>query len=176
MKLPERVILVDESDRVIGDAEKLAAHQAGGQLHRAFSIFLFDSEGRLLLQQRAACKYHFPGRWSNTCCGHPRPGETTLAAAVRRLNEEFGITAALQPIAQLTYRADDPATGLTEHEYLHILTGDSDARPVPDPTEIADHRRASLDAVIAELGTDPARFTPWFPIALAALRDALERR
>lgn len=175
MDTREHVILVDEMDRRVGVAEKLAAHQNGGRLHRAFSIFLFDSNGALLLQQRADCKYHFPGLWSNTCCGHPRPGESLIDAAVRRLNEEFGIAADLEVAAHLVYRADDPTTRLTEQEYLHILTGRSDAPPRPVPTEIADYRRARLDAIDAELRQTPDRFTPWFPIALEALRNSDNR-
>lgn len=168
----ERVILVDESDRAIGEAEKLAAHQDGGRLHRAFSIFLFDPARRLLLQQRAACKYHFPLRWSNTCCGHPRPGESVIDGAARRLREEFDISTVLRPAAKLSYRAVDPVTMLTEHEFLHVLIGEFDGVPHPDPDEISAFRWATLDVIDAEIGTCAERFSPWFPIALKALLDA----
>ncbi|MCB9855529.1 MAG: isopentenyl-diphosphate Delta-isomerase [Phycisphaerales bacterium] len=169
----EHVILVDESDRAIGTSEKLAAHQDGGRLHRAFSIFLFDSANRLLLQQRAACKYHFPLRWSNTCCGHPRPSEQVVDAARRRLREELGISTDLRGAAQLQYRAVDPATGLTEHEFLHVLVGAFDGEPCPSPNEIAAYRWETLDAVEAELASAADQFSPWFPIALRAIRNTL---
>ncbi len=165
----EHVILVDEADHEIGHAEKLAVHEHGGRLHRAFSIFVFDHSNRLLLQKRADCKYHFAGLWSNTCCGHPRPDETVLSAAARRLREEFGFTVSLNRAAQLVYRAEDPASGLTEHEYLHVLSARFDAAPCPDPNEISDHKWATLDEIHRELNATPDRFTPWFPIALAAV-------
>lgn len=178
MQPSEFVILVDSSDRQIGTAEKLSVHESGGQLHRAFSIFVLDDGDRLLLQRRAACKYHFPGLWSNTCCGHPRPGETVMEAAVRRLNEEFGITAPLRVVAELTYRASDPASGLTEHEYLHVLSGRADAiaAPHPNPAEIAAFRWLPIPDIKTELLSCPDRFTPWFPIALDALLDASRRQ
>ena len=165
----ERVILVDESDRAIGEAEKVAAHENGGRLHRAFSIFLFDGRDRLLLQQRAACKYHFAGRWSNTCCGHPRPGESVIDAAARRLREEFGIASRLKTTTELRYHAHDPVSNLTEREYLHILAGPFEGAPTPDPNEIADFRWATIDAIQTELAADATRYSPWFPIALSAL-------
>lgn len=117
----EQVIAVDAQDQPLGVAGKLAAHQ-DGQLHRAFSILVFNTQGELLLQRRAASKYHFANYWSNTCCGHPRPGETTPAAAGRRLKEEFGIRVPLSERAEFVYRAEDQASGLIEHEYLHVFT------------------------------------------------------
>ena len=156
----------------MGEAEKLAAHENGGQLHRAFSIFLFDARGRLLLQQRAACKYHFAGRWSNTCCGHPRPGEPLIGAAERRLHEEFGIASRLKATTELRYHAHDPVSGLTEREYLHILAGAFDGAPTPNPEEIADFRWATIDVIQAELAADATHYSPWFPIALNALLAA----
>ncbi len=161
----EHVILVDDHDAEIGSAEKLAAHQDGGRLHRAFSIFVCNQRGELLLQRRAVGKYHFGGLWSNTCCGHPRPGEETGAAARRRLREEFGFEAELGEVASFIYEADHAATGLTEHEYLHVFTGRFDGAPAPDPSEIEEWRWADRAVIERELATSPKAYTPWFPLA-----------
>lgn len=163
------VILVNDSDDQVGSAEKLAAHANGGQLHRAFSIFVFDSLDRLLLQRRAFQKYHFAGVWSNTCCGHPRPGEDVIPAGERRIREEFGFSVTLQPNAQRVYEAHDPASGLTEREYLHILTGRFDGAPTPNPDEIESFRWVAVPEVRNELAARPQDFSPWFPIALDAI-------
>src|SRR6185503_9661232 len=123
----EMVVLVDEDDREAGTGEKMAVHRSG-RLHRAFSVFVVDGEGRLLLQRRAAVKYHSAGLWSNTCCGHPRPGETILAAATRRLKEEMGFECRLRPAFSFIYRAALDH-GLTEHELDHVLLGSHDGAP-----------------------------------------------
>jgi len=161
----EEVILVDDRDQAIGAMEKLAAHREGGRLHRAFSIFVFDSKGRLLLQQRAAQKYHFALRWSNTCCGHPRPSEETLAAAGRRLREEFGFECALREAGTLVYRVFDAGSGLTEHEFLHVIVGRFDGTPRPNADEIAAQRWIEPAALARELAAQPERFSPWFALA-----------
>src|SRR3954447_26075325 len=129
--------LVDENGVTIGTAEKLAAHQPPGQLHRAFSVFLFDARGRLLLQQRALGKYHSPGVWSNTCCGHPYPGEAPFAAAARRTYEELGVSPTLlaESITGHSSRPD-PASGMVEQEYNHLFVGLVQAPPRPDPEEV----------------------------------------
>ena len=119
--MQDDVILVDENDNPLGVCEKLAAHLEGGRIHRAFSDFIFDTQNRLLLQRRALSKYHFGGLWTNTCCSHPRPGESTLAAAQRRLVEELGFVVPLRELGHFIYRAHDPATGLTEHELDHVF-------------------------------------------------------
>lgn len=168
----ERVILVDENDQEIGTAEKLAAHQNGGQLHRAFSIFICNAAGELLLQRRPQSKYHFGGLWSNTCCGHPRPGETVATAAERRLAEEFGFTCPLTVQTTMTYAAHDAASDLTEREFLHILTGKFDGAPQPNPSEIEAFRWLPHDALATELTTNQQAFTPWFPRALRQLLDS----
>ena len=168
----ENVILVDANDTEIGSCEKLAAHLYGGQLHRAFSVFVFDDKKRLLLQQRARGKYHFAGLWTNTCCSHPRPDEATLAAAQRRLTEELGFTVGLTEIGQFLYRADDPVSGLTEHELDHVFVGHFTGAPTPNPTEVMDWRWQAMEQVEAELLVTPERFTPWFPLALAYIRRA----
>jgi len=165
----EEVILVDDHDNAVGTAEKVRAHQDGGRLHRAFSVFVSNRRGELLLQRRAAGKYHFGGLWSNTCCGHPRPGEEVAAAARRRLGEEFGFTTDLGQVAEFTYKAHDPASGLTEHEYLHVFAGRFDGIPAPDPSEIEDWRWADRAGVESELADAPERYTPWFPLALRSV-------
>jgi isopentenyl-diphosphate delta-isomerase len=156
----DEVILVDESDRELGTAPKLAAHREGA-LHRAFSVFLFNSRGETLLQRRADDKYHSGGLWTNTCCSHPRPGEETAAAASRRLREEMGLSTPLLPLFHFTYRAA-LGGGLWEHEYDHVFIGRADQDPRPDPAEVAAWRWASAEEVAREMQSDPDRFTIWF--------------
>lgn len=163
----EEVILVDADDREIGTEEKLRAHERG-LLHRAFSVFVFDDHGRVLLQRRAVGKYHSGGLWSNTCCGHPRPGETVVGAAARRLGEEMGIACDLQPRATFTYRAD-LAGGLVEHEVDHLLTGTFTGPPMPDPGEVEAWGWMPLDRLLADCAREPARYSAWLPMALAEL-------
>ncbi len=169
--MEERVILVDAEDRELGPAFKLPAHRTG-QLHRAVSVFVFDDRGRLLLQQRAATKYHSPSLWSNTCCGHPRPGEATSEAAHRRLREEMGFDCALCEAFSFVYRAE-LAGGLVEHEYDHVFVGQYDGRPRPDPEEVAAWRWTSLDTVIRDAREHPDSYTTWFRILLSGYRSRL---
>ena len=122
-------------DRRAGVCSKLAAHENGGRLHRAFSVFIFDPAGRMLLQRRSADKYHFGGLWTNACCGHPRPGEDVSEAASRRLFEEMGIVPELTRATSFVYEAFDPQSGLTEREYDHVFHGRYDGEPEPDPDE-----------------------------------------
>jgi len=168
----EEVILVNEADEPIGTAEKHAAHTDGGQLHRAVSVFVFNSAGELLIQRRAAAKYHFGGRWSNTCCGHPRPGESTQAAAHRRLREEFGIDVALRAVTTFTYEAHDAASRLTEREIDHIFVGSFDGSPEPDPAEIEAWAWATPADLQRDLAERPERYSPWFPIALSYVQGS----
>lgn len=156
----ERVILVDEQDNEIGVEEKIAAH-VGGKLHRAFSIFVFDSGGRLLLQKRAAQKYHSGGLWSNTCCGHPRPGEGTEAAAHRRLREEMGFDCDLTEVHDFVYRAEF-ANELIEHEYDHVFAGKADLPPQHDPSEVDAWRWVEPDWLKRDLRQHPECYTFWF--------------
>ena len=167
--LEERVILVDEHDNPIGTGAKLPTHERG-ELHRAFSVFLINPAGEILLQQRATTKYHGGGLWANSACGHPRPGEETVAAARRRLKEEMGIDAELEPVFAFTYRAEMDH-GLIEHEIDHVMIGFSDDPPRPDPAEVAAWRWLSPEAIRAELTTAPERYTPWFEPALGGLLD-----
>lgn len=161
----EQVILVDSLDREIGSMEKIAAHEKGGTLHRAFSVFLTDRDGRWLLQQRAAGKYHFPGLWTNACCSHPRPGEGTEDAAHRRLVEELGCDCPLQERFQFEYRADSPAEGLTEHELDHVFTGICEGPFQPNPEEVSAIRWIVPEDLARELELHPEHFTPWFKLA-----------
>lgn len=170
--MSEQVVLVDEQDRELGTREKLAAHRGAGVLHRAFSVFLFDARGRTLLQQRAADKYHFGGLWANSCCGHPRPGEALVPAAQRRLREEMGIAAALETVTRFIYSAQCARSGLTEHELDHVLVGRFEGTPAPDPAEATAWRWAAPEQLEAELARTPANFTPWLPLAWAALQRA----
>ena len=162
--------LVDEDGKTIGTAEKLSAHQAPGQLHRAFSVFLFDEQGRLLLQRRALGKYHSPGVWSNTCCGHPYPGEPPFAAAARRTDEELGVAPALlREAGTVRYNHPDPDSGLVEQEYNHLFVGlvQSQLRPGPG----GDRRDGVRDAAGAGAsGTREAPFSAWFMTVLDAAR------
>ncbi len=157
------VILVDEQDNPIGTAEKMEAHQNGGKLHRAFSVLVFNDKGETMLQRRAASKYHCPGLWTNTCCSHPRPDETTLAAATRRLQEEMGFVCPLEEKFTFLYRAEF-SNGLTEHEFDHVFVGRYNADPVLNPVEADDWRWVSMDDLQQEMATNPDRFTPWVKI------------
>jgi isopentenyl-diphosphate delta-isomerase len=165
--ISERVVLVDGEDRKLGSAPKQAVH-LDGSLHRAFSVFVFDGAGNTLLQRRAATKYHSGGLWSNTCCGHPRPGETTGGAARRRLREEMGFDCALHPALSFLYKRD-LENGLIEHELDHVLVGQFDGTPVPNPEEVEDWRWAALSVVATDMIANPPLYSVWFPIALAKL-------
>jgi isopentenyl-diphosphate delta-isomerase len=157
------VILVDENDREIGTMEKLEAHRQG-RLHRAFSVFIFHPDGRMLLQRRAASKYHSGGLWSNACCSHPCPGETVMDAAHRRLQEEMGFDCELRETHAFTYRAPFP-NGLTEHEYDHVLVGVSGELPTPNLDEAEDWMWLRVDDVRKELKGHPDSYTYWLKVA-----------
>lgn len=172
--MEEQVILVDEADREIGTAEKLAVHR-DGRLHRAFSVFVLDQGGRLLLQRRAPGKYHSADLWSNTCCGHPRPGEGALDAARRRLREEMGFECPLEPAGAFIYRAK-LANGLVEHEYDRVFAGAFDGEPAPDPAEVSEWRWAAVDEILRALRRGRARYTVWLKPALDTLLGRETRR
>ncbi|HPF90929.1 MAG: isopentenyl-diphosphate Delta-isomerase [Flavobacteriales bacterium] len=165
----EQVVLVDEAGREIGHMEKLAAHRSG-LLHRAFSVFIFNTKGELLLQRRADGKYHSPGLWTNTCCGHPRPGERTVQAAGRRLMEEMGISCALLEVFDFRYDAALEG-GMHENELDHVIVGISDRQPVPDPQEASEVRYIDRLSLEEELAEHPERFTVWFPLCYARAWD-----
>ncbi|MCR8579380.1 isopentenyl-diphosphate Delta-isomerase [Streptomyces libani] len=169
---PIMLELVDEDGTTIGTAEKLAAHQPPGQLHRAFSVFLFDEKGRLLLQRRALGKYHSPGVWSNTCCGHPYPGEAPFAAAARRTAEELGLAPSLLAEAgTVRYNHPDPASGLVEQEYNHLFVGLVRAEPAPDPEEIGETAFVTPEELAERHAEAP--FSAWFMTVLDAARPAV---
>ncbi|MEY3100030.1 MAG: hypothetical protein RIS89_190 [Bacteroidota bacterium] len=160
----EYVVLVNEQDQVLGQLEKIEAHELG-LLHRAFSVLLFNDRGELLLQQRAAHKYHSPLLWTNTCCSHQRPNETTLMAAERRLKEEMGMSAPMQTAFKFQYKATLDQ-GLTEHELDHVLFGYTNQDPNINPEEVAAFRWISMAQLLQELQSKRDSFTIWFQILL----------
>lgn len=165
------VILVDAQDKQIGTMEKLEAHKQG-KLHRAFSVFIFHPDGRMLLQRRAPNKHHSGGLWSNACCSHPRPGETILDAAHRRLREEMGFDCELNETHAFIYRTSFP-NGLTEHEYDHVLTGISDELPTPDPKEVDDWMWLPVDDVRRELEKHQENYTYWLKIVFEEVMEKM---
>lgn len=159
----EKVILVDENDCVIGVAEKMEAHRKA-LLHRAFSVFIFNAEGEMLLQQRADSKYHSGGLWTNACCSHPRPGESTTEAAERRLMEEMGFSAPLSPAFGFIYHAPFE-NGLAEYEFDHVFTGIYNGIVAPDSNEVKSYCYKSTDFISNEIKSMPDNYTVWFRIA-----------
>ena len=164
---PTMLIAVDEHDRETGTVEKMAAHRHG-ILHRAFSIFVFDDTDRLLLQRRAGSKYHSGGLWSNTCCSHPRAGESLLEAAHRRLYEEMGFDCPLDPVFGFVYRAVLDG-GLVEHEYDHVIAGRFQGSPAPDAREVDDWEWQNVPIIQSRLTEQRNAFTAWFKLALDGL-------
>ena len=156
----ETVILVDANDNALGEMEKLEAHQKG-QLHRAFSIFIFNSKGELLLQKRALDKYHSGGLWTNTCCSHPRVGENIPVAALRRLEEEMGFTCNLQEVFSFIYCAA-LNNELTEYEFDHVLFGSFEEKPKVNPLEVAEWKWMSMADTREQVKVNPGQFTAWF--------------
>jgi isopentenyl-diphosphate Delta-isomerase len=167
----QEVILVDENDRAIGRMEKIEAHKSG-RLHRAFSVFIFNSRKQVLLHQRADEKYHSPGLWTNACCSHPLPGEETGEGARKRLQEEMGLVCDLEEAFAFTYRAD-VGKGLIEHEFDHVFFGYTDTDPVPAPGEVQDWKWLDTDEVMKQMHEHPARFTTWFHIAMPMVMDKI---
>jgi len=165
----EFVVLVDEQDNAIGTMEKQQAH-VEGVLHRAFSIFIFNSEKELLLQKRASSKYHCGGLWTNTCCSHPRENESVVDAANRRLQEEMGMQSSLKPIFTFVYKAEF-ANGLTEHEFDHVYFGESNEMPSINNEEVEDFRFIGMKELQLEIKESPNNFTPWFLIALDRVNE-----
>ena len=165
--MKEQLILVDKKDQITGTAEKMAVHKKG-LLHRSFSILVFNSKGELLLQQRAKNKYHCGGLWTNTCCSHPKPGETILQAGRRRLFEEMGIDCKLEEIFSFRYRTTFP-NGLTENEYDHVLVGKSDALPKPNFKEVGEWKWAEIKTLKSEMRKNPEIYTYWFKILIRRL-------
>ncbi len=161
------VILVDETDKQCGQAEKMKAHEEG-LLHRAFSVFIFNARGEMLLQQRALSKYHSGGLWTNACCSHPAPGEETAAAALRRLQEEMGFSTCIHKIFDFVYHADFE-NGLTEYEFDHVYAGRYDGPVQFNTDEVMAVSYKTIEEISSELATDPERYTAWFRIAFPKL-------
>ena len=166
--MEEYVVLVNETDTQIGIMEKMAAHIVP-RLHRAFSIFIFNSKGELLLQQRALSKYHSPGLWTNTCCSHPRNGESVDKAAERRLLEEMGLQCPMHEVFTFIYKAP-VGLGLVEHEYDHVFFGQCDDAPVINTEEVASWKYMSLDDIAADMKAHPECYTEWFKISFDEVR------
>lgn len=162
----EYVILVNEADQETGTAGKLDAHQKG-VLHRAFSVMVWDRHGRLLLQQRAISKYHSGSLWTNSACGHPRPGEPLAHAAARRLQEEMGFSCPLSSLGHMIYRAD-VGSGLTEHELVHIFSGRYDGAVKPDPAECDGYTWSLPGDFKTGVTNTPDRYSAWFKKYVAA--------
>jgi isopentenyl-diphosphate Delta-isomerase len=165
----ENVILVDTNDTPVGQMEKLKAHLKG-ELHRALSILIFNSDGEILLQQRAFSKYHTPGLWSNTCCSHPRPGEDSLEAATRRLHEEMGFTTPLIKSFDFIYKAHFD-NGLIEHEFDHVFFGTFDGEPVINPEEANDFEWVKLNNLMEDMRSSPENYTVWFRIIMEKMAE-----
>ena len=165
----DEVILVNEQDEQSGTIGKLEAHQRA-LLHRAFSVFIFNKKGQMLLQQRAYTKYHSGGLWSNACCSHPRPGEETIGAAQRRLKEELGFETVLHKIFHFTYKTSFP-NGLTEHEFDHVYTGVYDGDVTPDTMEVSNYTFKSMQEIGDNLQLSPQKYTAWFQIAFPKIME-----
>jgi len=157
------VILVDVNDRQTGVMEKMKAHEQG-ILHRAFSVFIFNRKGEMLLQQRAIVKYHSGGLWTNACCSHPYPAEETIMAAQRRLKEELGFETAIEKVFDFVYKADFD-NGLTEHEFDHVFVGQYDGVIDFNKDEVNDVCYRNVPEIRNSLQTEPQRYTAWFRLA-----------
>ena len=156
----EKVVLIDENDNEIGTEEKMKAHKEG-KLHRAISVFIFNSKGEMLIQKRADKKYHCGGLWTNTCCSHPRHGESYEESANRRLEEEMGINVDLKDIFNFTYKAEFD-NGLTEHEHDHVFIGTFDGEPKPNPNEVGDWKWVNTEELFNDIKENPNKYTYWF--------------
>ncbi len=169
---PDELVLVDESGRVTGYAGRAACHEGDGLLHLAFSVFIFDSGGRLLLQQRSASKALWGEFWSNSCCSHPRRGEGVMEAAHRRLEEELGLDAELEHLFVFTYHARFGEVG-SERELCHVMVGRYEGPVTPNPEEIAAVRWIEPEELDREIERTPERFTPWFLLEWPRVKDIL---
>lgn len=165
----EQVVLVNELDQEIGLMEKMEAHEKA-LLHRAFSVFVFNEQGELLLQQRALTKYHSGGLWTNTCCSHPRPNESVLDAANRRLVEEMGFATPLQKVLDFIYLAEF-SNGLTEHEFDHVYIGHYNGPIVPNPNEVNAFEYRTMESIQTSLDAKEGLFTAWFEIVFPKMMD-----
>lgn len=167
-----QVVLVNEADEPIGTMEKMDAHRSA-VLHRAFSVFIFNKQGHMLLQQRAFKKYHSGGLWTNACCSHPLPGEDTLESAVKRLKEEMGFQTPLRKAFEFTYKSilDN---GLTEFEFDHVFLGEYDGGINPNKEEVNDYCFKAMDEIRSSLALSGNKFTTWFHIAFPLVEKWLK--
>lgn len=167
----ELLQVVNDRGETIGSIGKLAAHQNGGMWHRAVSVLLFNSSGDLLIQQRAMSKYHFAGKWANSCCSHPWPGETTSSAAARTVERELGIKPELRELGAFRYSATDGESGLSEKELDHVFIGSWDAKVPYNSSEVAAVRWVPISVLRAEIAANESDFAPW----LALILDGFEQ-
>ncbi|MGD9116876.1 MAG: isopentenyl-diphosphate Delta-isomerase [Dehalococcoidia bacterium] len=176
MKPRDSVVLVDEDghdllnqDGQVSTMEKIEAHRYG-LLHRAVSVFIFNDRNELLLQKRAVDKYHSPGKWTNTCCTHPYPGESPIIAAQRRLSEEMGLAATLTEVFTFSYHAD-VGNGLTENEFDHIFFGTSNQKPTPNHAEVSDWKWVTIEELKQEITKNPEEYSSWLRQCFSKIRS-----
>jgi isopentenyl-diphosphate delta-isomerase len=169
----QEVILVNENDEQVGTMDKMEAHRKA-LLHRAFSIFILNSKGEMLLQRRAQDKYHSGGLWTNACCSHPLPGESTIEAAERRLKEELGFTIPLSKALEFIYKVAFE-NGLTEYEYDHVFIAQYDGEIHPDPDEVLDYCYKNIGEIRNSLSSHSHKYTEWFKIAFPKIENYLQQ-
>lgn len=167
----EEVILVNEKDEEVGRMEKYEAHRKA-LLHRAFSVFVFNKKGEMLLHKRAESKYHSSGLWTNACCSHPRPGEEIKEAAMRRLKEEMGFQIPLKKIFEFTYRTEFQ-NGLSEYEFDHVFTGEYNGLITVDRQEISDYCYKDMSDIKDSLQSHPHKYTVWFQLAFPKVEECI---
>lgn len=168
----EFVILVNEQDQEIGLMEKIEAHEKA-LLHRAFSVFVLNDKNEIMLQQRAAHKYHSPLLWANTCCSHQREGESNIQAGKRRMREEMGFDLELKEVFNFIYKAPFD-NGLTEHELDHVMIGYSNQEPIINPDEVASWKWMSIDEIKQDMELNPQLYTEWFKIIFSKFYPFIE--
>ncbi len=168
-----KVILVDKNDKEVGIGEKIKTHKEG-KLHRAFSIFVFNSKSELLLQKRTKSKYHSGGLWTNTCCSHPIPGESVEETAHRRLKEEMGFDCNLKEIFSFTYKVKFE-NNLFENEYDHVFIGNFDGKPNPNPEEVDDWKWINLEKLKNDIRENPDRYTYWLKTSIDKIISYLDK-
>tara|TARA_S200000501_G_C20658070_1_gene670592 strand:+ start:267 stop:797 length:531 start_codon:yes stop_codon:yes gene_type:complete len=171
--LEEKVVLVDKDNNQIGLMPKMEAHLRG-KLHRAFSVIIFNSDRKILIQKRASTKYHTPNLWSNTCCSHQLEGEDNEKAGKRRLNEEMGFVTKLYNFCSFIYRVEF-SNGLIEYENDHVLLGVFDGNPKPNPKEVDDWKWIDIDILFKEMKTSPEHYTAWFIIIMNKYYETLKK-